>query len=76
MRGHDGSEYLVSDGEGSRPRVGYLNVLLSDGSCLWLLPDAVLRLVADSLLRASMLGRAAVVKRLPKADTEGVLLVC
>lgn len=71
---HYGSEYLLSFGDGSRSRVGYLNVLLPDGSGS-LLVQAVLGLEAGPLLLASMFGEVAFFERIAQSDAEGVLLV-
>lgn len=56
------------------PRVGNLNVLLSDASLL--LVESVFRLVANALLvTAGMGGAPSSIERFAQADAEGVLLV-
>lgn len=75
-RSHDGGEDPLCLRDSPRPRIGYLNVLLSNPPVATrLFVEAVLGLVSDALLLASMLGRVGSVERSPQADAERIFLV-
>ena len=76
---HDGGEYSLCLGDGSRPRIGYFDIFLPENpSAFSLLPAVLLGMVADLLGGAAVVGKGGgvgVLERLAKADAERVFLV-